>query len=446
MQIFVLAKNGQALMPCHPARARQLLKQGRAVIHRTMPFVIRLKEREAGATQPLRLKIDPGSKVTGIALVRETPSADAMVLGLMELKHRGWQISEALTARRNMRRRRRSQLRYRAPRFLNRRNKKAGWLAPSLQHRVDTTIAWAKRLQRWAPITAISAELSRFDTQALQNPEISGIEYQQGTLFGYEVREYLLEKWNRQCAYCGVKVMPLQIEHIQPKARGGSNRISNLTLACPCCNTKKGAQSVEQFLVKKPEVLRRVLAQAKHPLKDAATMNATRWALVRRLQATGLPVELSSGGRTKFNRSRLAVPKSSALDAACVGQFASIKNWQRPTLEIKCTGRGKYQRTTLNKFGFPRAYLMKKKQVHGFQTGDMVKSDVPKGKKAGLHRGRIAVRASGHFDIQTSQGTVGGISHRYCTLIQRGDGYGYFFITKDSLEKGSEGRCYPSPS
>lgn len=81
-------------MPCHPARARQLLKQGRAVIHRVAPFVIRLKDREEGDTQPVRLKLDPGSKFTGVALVREQPSGGIAILSLLELRHRGRQISD----------------------------------------------------------------------------------------------------------------------------------------------------------------------------------------------------------------------------------------------------------------------------------------------------------------------------------------------------------------
>lgn len=412
-------------MPCHPARARQMLREGRAVVHRTTPFVIRLKDRSEGDTQPVLLKFDPGSKTTGIALVRQEPSGDQAVLNLMELAHRGHQISEALTARRQMRRRRRSNLRYRAPRFLNRGNKPQGWIAPSLEHRVDTAMAWAHRLQRWAPIVAISSELVRFDMQAMDNPEIEGAQYQQGTLAGYEVREYLLEKWARQCAYCAAKDTSLQIDHIQPKARGGSNRISNLTLACRCCNEAKAAQPIEAFLAKKPDVLRRILAQAKRPLKDAAAVNATRWELVKQLRSTGLPVEMASGGRTKFNRLRLEVPKTHALDAACVGTFGSLLHWKQPTLRIKCTGRGSYQRTRLTKHGFPRGYLMRSKQVHGFQTGDLVKAQVPHGKKAGAYKGRIAVRASGSFNVQTGNGVVQGISYRHCSLIQRGDGYGY---------------------
>lgn len=454
MAVFVLDRQGKALMPCSEKRARLLLERGRARIHRLVPFIIRLVDRQQSSCnlQPLRIKIDPGSKTTGLALVREieTINADtgevrraAAVLNLFELLHRGRQISEALTARRAMRRRRRGNLRYRAPRFLNRENKQCGWLAPSLRHRVDATLSWVSRLQRWAPVTAISSELVRFDMQLMQNPEISGLEYQQGTLAGYEVREYLLEKWGRKCVYCGAEHVPLNLDHLQPKARGGSNRVSNLAPACVPCNSRKGAQALEAFLAKDPKRLAALKAQAKRPLKDAAAVNATRWALANALKVTGLPVELASGGRTKFNRHQLSIPKTHALDAVCVGEVGAVSGWQKPTLAVKCTGRGSYQRTRLDKYGFPRGYLTRSKDVKGFRTGDLVRAEVPAtSKKAGSYVGRVAVRATGSFNIQTSDASanhpdgetsrakgsvavVQGISHKHCSVMQRSDGYGY---------------------
>jgi len=436
VSVYVLDRSGKALMPCGEKRARHLLARERARVHRLVPFVIRLVDVSAQdcALQPLSIKIDPGSKTTGLALVRPTQRVDAptgeistgvVVLSLMEIAHRGRQISEALTARRQMRRRRRNQLRNRAPRFLNRGKKGQGWLAPSLQHRIDTTAAWVQRVRRWAPVTGVSQELVRFDMQAMQTPGIEGLEYQQGTLAGYELREYLLEKWGRKCAYCGIEDVPLQIEHIEPRARGGSNRESNLTLACQCCNKKKAALPIQVFLARRPEVLQRIQAQARRPLKDAAAVNATRWALAGRLKSTGLPVELASGGQTKFNRVRLGVPKRHALDAVCVGELDWVQGWQAPILQIKCSGRGSYQRTRLDKFGFPRGYLMRSKAVNGFATGDLVKATVTQGKKQGCYRGRVAIRATGSFNIQTSAGVVQGISHRHCKVLQRGDGYGY---------------------
>ncbi len=452
MSVCVLDRSGKPLMPCSEKRARLLLGRGRARVHRLTPFVIRLVDRQVAdcTLQPLRVKLDPGSKTTGLALVRDTEPIDGTtgdiqrgtaVLNLFELVHRGRQISEALTARSQMRRRRRSaNLRYRAPRFLN-RTRPAGWLAPSLQHRVDTTLAWVKRLQRWAPVTALSSELVRFDMQALQNPEISGVEYQQGTLAGYEVREYLLEKWGRQCAYCDATGVPLQVEHVHPKARGGSNRVSNLTLACGPCNQSKDDRPVAEFLAKDPVRRAKIQAQATRPLKDAAAVNATRWALANALKATGLPVKLSTGGRTKFNRTEFHIPKTHALDAVCVGKVTAVTDWQRPTLAIKCTGRGSYQRTRLDQYGFPRGYQMRTKRVKGFATGDLVRAEVPQGKKTGTHRGRVAVRASGSFNIQTGTEVVQGVSHRHCQLLQRADGYGYSQQQNLRKEEAGEGRA-----
>jgi 5-methylcytosine-specific restriction endonuclease McrA len=443
MAVFVLDKQKRPLMPCTEKRARLLLERGRAVVVRLAPFTIRLKDRIGGATQPLRLKLDPGSRTTGLALVRESETGDAETgalerlehgLWFGELAHRGQAIREALEQRRHYRRARRARkTRYREPRFLN-RTRRDGWLPPSLQHRVETTVNWVERLQRLAPITALSQELVRFDTQAMQNPEISGVEYQQGELAGYEVREYLLEKWNRTCAYCGATHVPLEIEHIQPKSRGGSDRVSNLTLACRPCNEHKGNRLIEAFLKGRPVLLKQIQAQAQAPLQDAAAVNATRWALLNALKTTGLAVETGSGGRTKFNRTRLDIPKTHALDAACVGAVDQVRDWNRPVLAIRATGRGAYSRTRTFKNGFPRGYLMRHKRVHGFQTGDWVRAEVSKGKKAGVHVGRVAIRRTGSFNVQTPGGTVEGLSHRYCRVLQRADGYGYTIQTKPVTE------------
>src|SRR5690606_10762641 len=165
MSVFVLDKSKKPLMPCSKKRARLLLERGRAVVVRMHPFTMRLKDRVGGVMQPVRVKLDPGSKVTGVALVREAPDGQH-VLWLGEVQHRGHAIREAMESRRAFRRHRRSKLRYRQPRFDNRTGPQ-GWLAPSLRHRVDTTLSWVERLRRFAPVEAISMELVRFDTQKL---------------------------------------------------------------------------------------------------------------------------------------------------------------------------------------------------------------------------------------------------------------------------------------
>lgn len=200
---------------------------------------------------------------------------------------------------------------------------------------------------------SIVQELVRFDLQQLENPEFLGIEYQQGALPNYEVRENLLNKWERKCAYCGVENIALQVEHIYPRTKGGSNRISNLCLAYDSCNQKKGTKNIELFLAKKPDILKRILAQAKRPLKDAAAVNLTRWALFNRPKETGLLVVSGSGGLTKFNRTRLELPKSHGLDVACVRQIESLEVLTNKPLLIKSTGHATRQICRTDKFGFP---------------------------------------------------------------------------------------------
>ena len=363
--VLVLDTNKTPLIPCKPSMATMLLKSGKAAVYRRFPFVIILKkECTPSNLAQIELKIDPGSMTTGLALVQ-----DDKVIWVAELNHRGSLIKKKLDSRRASRRLRRSRLRYRKPRFLNRTRPK-GWLAPSLEHQVLTTLTWVKRLIKFAPVDSISMELVRFDTQKLEAPEISGIEYQQGELLGYEIREYLLEKWGRKCTYCSKENIPLQVEHIVPKAKNGSNRISNLCLACAKCNQKKGTQSIEQFLAKKPSLLKAILAQAKKPLRDAAVVNATRWQLFNSLKGTRLSVTTGTGGETKFNRQRFRLEKTHFYDAACVGQVDSLEVLSNQPLIITCKGHGGRQKAALNKYGYPIRYNPLK-PIKGWQSGDL---------------------------------------------------------------------------
>ncbi len=419
--VFVLDTNKRALNPVHPGAARHLLKSGEAAVFRRYPFTIILKAACPDVpVQGLELKLDPGSKTTGIAIRQ----GDQIIFGA-QLQHRGQQIKAALLSRRQLRRGRRSRhTRYRPAQFLNRTRSK-GWLAPSLQHRVDTVMTWVNRFRSLAPITGIAQELVRFDLQLMQHPDISGVEYQQGELAGYEVREYLLEKWGRRCAYCGVENVPFEIEHIQPKSKGGSDRVSNLALACNPCNQSKGNQDIRDFLSGSPDLLSRILKQAKLPLKDAAAVNSTRWALFNALKQTGLPVMTGTGGQTKYNRTRLGLPKAHWLDAACVGQVDSLKLLTTQPLLIAARGHGTRQMCGTNRFGFPTRHKSRMQTHKGFQTGDIVRAVVTSGKKVGTYVGRVLCRTSGSFDIATKAGRVAGISYKYCKPIHKKDGYAY---------------------
>jgi len=178
------------------------------------------------------------------------------------------------------------------------------------------------------------------------------------------------------------------------------------------------------FLADDPSRLSRVLSHTKKSLSSAAAVNVTRKAINRMLYATGLEVQCASGGRTKFNRTGLGIPKTHTLDAACIGELSKLDGWNVPILCIKATGRGSYQRTSLDSFGFPRGYLTRQKAVKGFQTGDLVKATIPRGKFKGAHRGRLAVRARGYFVIQSSRENVE-TSWKHCKRLMRNDGYTY---------------------
>ena len=423
---LVLSSTKKPLMPCHPARARELLKKGKAAVYRKYPFTIILKYRVDGEVQPVELKVDPGSKVSGLAIVSKFSKGAVAIWGT-NLKHRGDAIRMALASRRSLRRGRRNRkTRYRAPRFDN-RTRPQGWLPPSLMSRVDNVVAWARKLIRFVPIYRIAVETVRFDTQLMQNPETSGVEYQRGELQGYEVREYLLEKWGRKCAYCDSEGIPLEAEHIHPRSKGGSDRVSNLTLACEECNKKKGNRDIREFLADDKPRLERIQAHTKTPLKDAAAVNAARYAIGRELKKLGLLVSFWSGGRTKYNRTKQGYFKDHWIDAVCVGESGvdvCIYPAHKP-LSISSMGRGSRQVVRTDRYGFPASKAGRIKRVFGFQTGDIVKLVQPNGKYAGVHKGRLAgIRVTGQFDIKASIGKITAPWKRF-TLVHRADGYAY---------------------
>jgi 5-methylcytosine-specific restriction endonuclease McrA len=415
--VFVVDTEKAPQSPIHPAAARKLLRAGQAAVWRRYPFTLILKTVAPGPlfAQSARLKIDPGATTTGLAILQGD-----RLLWAAELTHRGQRIKARLDARRALRRsRRQRKTRYRAPRFLN-RTRPDGWLPPSLASRVANILTWVRRLQRLCPLGAISQELVRFDTQLMQNPDISGVDYQQGTLAGYELREYLLEKWHRTCAYCRTTHVPLQVEHIIPRARGGSNRVSNLTLACGPCNDAKDDKTAAEF--GHPEVQ----AQARTPLAAAAAVNTTRWALYRQLQTVGMPVEVGTGGRTRWNRTRLRLPKTHWLDAVAVGASTPdrLRLWGITPLQITAMGHGTRQRCQTDRYGFPKAHRSGQKRIRGFQTGDVVVAVKTRGAARGTWRGRVTVRATGKFSLQ-SQGRRLSVSARDCRRLAAADGYRY---------------------
>lgn len=414
MKVFVLDRDKEVLNPCHPAKARKLLREGNASVFRHFPFTIILKAKVSQkSVQPLRLKLDPGSKTTGLAVVNDKTGE---VVFAQEITHRSNEIRDSLLKRRAIRRGRRSRhTRYRQPRFLN-RTRKERWLPPSLESRLSNIETWVRRCMRSCPINAFSVEMAKFDTQKMQNAEISGVEYQQGELQGYEVREYLLEKFKRRCAYCKKGNIPLEIEHIVPSSRGGSNRVSNLTLACSKCNQRKGTKTATEFGHKELQ------KQAQVSLKDASAMNASRLKLLERLKGYGVLVETGTGSLTKYNRSSRKLAKSHWLDAVCVGESTpeKLKMEGVKPLRVKAEGQGRRKKMVNDAEGFAKGYIPKEKSFRGFQTGDIVRAKIPTGKHKGIHQGRIAIRHRPSFKLNGFD-----VHPKYLTLLQKADGYNY---------------------
>ena len=335
MKVFVLSRSGKSLMPTTPRRARIFLKTRRARVVSREPFTIQLRFETTTHTQPVTVGVDTGSHTVGLAA-----TANREVVFQAEMRLRT-DVSGKLIQRRQYRHTRRSRkTRYRAARWANRR-RSTGWLPPSLRARADATVKVVRFVARILPIRQINVEIGSFDTQKMQNPEVSGVCYQQGQLQGYLLREYLLAKWQRQCAYCQTSGVPLQVEHLIPKSRGGSDRTSNLVIACDRCNKRKGIRTAEEFGF--PEIQ----AQARMPLKDAARVSSIKTAVVQPLaQQFGLErVAVRYGYETKYQRMQvLNLPKSHANDAVAIA--CAIGEVVKPltlVYQLRCVPRGNYQ-------------------------------------------------------------------------------------------------------
>lgn len=414
--VFVIDKKKTPMSPTTFVKARLLLDQNKAVVHKVYPFVIRLK-KSVECCNKYSIKIDPGATTTGIAIVD-----NEKCLFLMEIVHRGKVIKKALLNRAGARRSRRQRnTRYRKSRFLNRR-RNDNWLAPSVKSRADNVINTTNKFAKYIPINKVVIEKVSFDTSSMsENKRLYGNEYQNGELKETKLRKFIFSKYNNSCVYCGNKEN-LEIEHIISKSNGGTNSTKNLTLSCRKCNELKSNLSLKVFgkLINKDLTF---LEPSNTP-KEAAIIQSARNYTINEL-AKNFDVETGEGWETSFNRNEINLPKEHYYDALCVGEKYDYKIIANQVLVIKAQGRGSRQMCRVDKFGFPRTSTKENKLVNGFQTGDIVKAVVPKGKKQGKYFGRVAVRSNGYFNITTEKETIQGIGYKYCTLVQKTDGYAY---------------------
>ena len=373
-QVCVLDQNGKPLMPTtRLGKVYRLLKTKKAHIMSYEPFTIQLDyEPDTHIIQPMTLGVDSGAIHSGYSVAnehREYYSAEVIARD---------DISKRLSDRQMYRRNRRSRkTRYRKPRFNNRKNKKKGWLPPSLEQKVAVQLNEIDHLYRHFPIEKIIAEVAEFDIQKIKNPDISGIEYQQGTLQGYNIRNYLLEKHNRKCFYCGKTVSNFEVEHMLPKSRGGSNRIDNLTLSCHNCNQKKDTLTAEEFIkqtlpAKKAAAKLKQLPNEKHLFKYMTHMNATRWALYSAINKKYSNVEMTYGYITKYNRIKAGLPKAHHIDAKCITGFATVPSMKQTVVKVKMRRHNRQlHRATFSK-GHVRKAACLPTITFGFQLYDLV--------------------------------------------------------------------------
>ena len=424
--VFVLNRSKKPLNMITNAEARILIRKKLAVIHKIYPFTIRLRDNSCVSNdRTYTVKLDPGSRHTGVAIIDDK---DQVVM-LAEIEHRGHIIKKDLDSRRNARKsRRQRKTRYRPARFLN-RTKPQGWIAPSVKSRTDNVINFIKKYKKLLNINKVMIENVSFDVaQMTTSTNLVRTAYQQGPLYQNQLRTFIFSRSNNKCVYCGA--VATEIDHIIPRAKGGTNSVYNLAASCRTCNQMKSNLTLKDFgkLVGKDFSH---LEPKKLP-RYAAIVQSARNYMVREITKLISDTTLHDARLTKYNRDSLGLPKQHYYDALSVGEvpikfiFLADK-----VLQISAKGRGSRQMCRVDKYGFPRTSAKASKSVRGFQTGDMVKAIVLSGLKQGVYLGKVAVRSSGYFNIQTKTKTIQGIGHQYCHIIQRSDGYSYNYKERE---------------
>ena len=426
--VFVIDKSKKPLDMISNAEARILLKNKLAIVDKVHPFTIRLKDNSYGSKDRTYIvKLDPGSRTTGIAI---TDDKDAVVM-LAELEHRGYIIKKSLGSRRAIRRHRRQRkTRYREARFLN-RIKPEGWLAPSVRSRADNVINFIQKYKKFININKVMIERVSFDTaQMSSKTELHGVDYQQGSLYQKKLRDFIFFRSNGKCSYCGKQAQ--EIDHIVPRSKGGTNSVNNLTATCRACNEKKSNLSLKEFGKLVGKNFSKI--EPKKLPKDAAIVQSARNYMVKEITKLVPDTTTHDAWLTKYNRDELGLPKEHYYDALSVGEISPKFNFfTDKVLQISAKGRGSRQMCSMDRFGFPRTSAKASKSVKGFQTGDIVKAVVPSGLKQGKYLGRVVVRSNGSFSIKTSCCLIQGIRYKYCSLVQRNDGYSYNYKERDFL-------------
>ena len=403
LKVFVLNMRGQPLMPCSPPKARKLLRAGKAVPVRRTPFVIQLTVPTGETKQPITLGVDAGYKHVGLSA---TTAKEELLASEVELRQ---DVTGLLSNRLALRRARRNRkTRCRAPRFDNRvRSKHKGWLAPSVENRIQAHISRIEAVCRVLPITKIVIETASFDIQKIKNPEVEGTDYQQGDQLGFwNVREYVLFRDGHVCQACKgrSKDLILNVHHIESRKTGG-DAPGNLITLCEACHKAYHAGKLKQFSPRRCASFR-----------AETFMGLMRWTVLNRLRERHpeLPVTNTYGYLTKHKRIVAGLPKTHCADAFCIAGVLDAKR-RGEYLFQKQTRRHNRQ---IHKLTILKGGVRKRHQapylVHGFRLFDKV---LCKG-EVGFIFGR---RSSGAFDVRRLNGTKisAGISYKKLSLLEK---------------------------
>lgn len=384
MLTYVLNNQGNPLMPCKTSKARKLLKAKKAKVIKKSPFTIQLLFGSAGYKQEINLGIDAGSKFIGVSATTESKE---LFSAEVELRN---DIVELLSDRRQYRRSRRSRTtRYRKARFLNRvKSKNKGWLAPSIENKIQTHFNIIDKIHKLLPITNIIVEVASFDIAKIKNPNISGTDYQQGEQMDFwNTREYVLFRDGHKChgkKGCTNKI--LNVHHIESRKTGG-NSPDNLITLCEECHNNFHSGKLKLNL------------KRGQSFKAATFMGIMRWSFYNRLKLIYPNVSLTYGYITKNTRITNKLEKAHRIDARCISKNPLVKeldNWYY-IKQVRKNNR-QIHKAKILKDG-ARKLNQAQYLVKGFRLFDKVKYD---GKECFIF-GR---RTSGYFDIRKLDGEI----------------------------------------
>lgn len=383
--VYVLSKNGQPLMPTERhGKVKHLLQSGLAKVVKREPFTIQLCYEGTNYVQPITLGVDAGSKVVGLSATTEKKEVYASETTLRS------DIVDLLSTRRQHRRGRRSRLRYRAPRWQNRKKtKQEGWLAPSVQHKIESHLKLVAKVHTLLPVQSIAIEVAAFDIQKIKNPGISGVDYQEGDQLGFwNVREYVLFRDNHTCQHCKGKSKDkiLNVHHIESRKTGGDSP-SNLITLCETCHElhHKGKITLK--------------AKRGASFRDAAFMGIMRWAFYNQAKELYPNVRLTYGYITKNDRISHSIEKTHATDAYCISGNLKAKRISEIYIQkfVRHSNRSLHKANLLK--GGRRKSNKAPALVHGYRLFDKVLYD----DRECFIFGR---RSTGYFDLRLLDGTT----------------------------------------